>query len=164
MKNLLTVLILASISGIACADTEDLEQMLKTLHSKNVAPITPSLPQFVPANTNFKIVKFKNLFSQDRLQDTDQVSNTLQNYTLNQLQMVGFMKQKDINYAFIKTPYETLLVKAGDKIKLGSVVSVAPNIVEIEELQTQDDRTYHKKVYVKFDTTKNDNNLKLKLQ
>lgn len=145
------------------ADTEDLEEMVRNLNNTAVEATMPKLPEYTPSNTNYKMINIKNLFAQTRLRDVAESNNILQNYTLNQLQMVGFMTQKNNSYAFIKTPFETLLVKAGDKIKLGNVVSVTPTLVEIEELQVENDKTYHKKVYIKFDTSKDDNSLKLKL-
>lgn len=150
-------------SGVVYADTEDLEQMVKNLNDTAVEVTIPKLPEYTPSNTNYKMISVKNLFTQVRLRDSAESNNILQNYTLNQLQVVGFMRQKNTDYAFIKTPFETLLVKTGDKIKLGNVVSITPAWVEIEELQVDNDKTYHKKVYLKFDASKDDNSLKLKL-
>lgn len=145
------------------AETEDLQQMMKDLDNTTVVTKAPEIPVYTPPKTNFKEYQFDNLFSQTRVSDDYATSNTLQNFNLNQLQMVGYMEQKKINYAFVKTPYETLILRSGDKIKGGTVTQVSPTQVELDEIQTQDNKVYHKKIFLKLETNRN-NDFKLKLQ
>lgn len=163
MRNKILKLFMVFATSFVYAGTADLEQMMQDLHNKNVNVVIPPLPDYKLPMVNFKPVNFRNIFSQNRLQDDAESYSSLQNYSLNQLQMVGYMKQKNTDYAFIKTPYETLMVKVGNKIKQGSVVKIFPEMVEIEELQIQENKQYHKTVYLKLEENKN-NNLKLKLQ
>lgn len=151
------------MSSLAFADTEDLQQMMKELDNKSVVTKAPEIPVYTPAKTNFKQYQFDNLFSQERVRDDYATSNTLQNFNLNQLQMVGYMEQKKVNYAFVKTPYETLMLKTGDKVKGGTVTQVSQTQVELDEIQTQDNKVYHKKIFLKLDSNKT-NDFKLKLQ
>lgn len=146
------MLIVVLVAHCVYANTIDLEQMMQDLHYQKTDIVVPSIPDYKMPAVNFKSVHFKNIFSQNRLQDSTESNLNLQNYSLNQLEMVGYMRQKSIDYAFLKTPYETILVKVGDKVKQGYVIKIYPNSVEIEELQIQDNKHYHRKVYLKLKT------------
>lgn len=160
MKNIY-ILFLLICSSMSHADITDLEQFVNDLNNRKFEVKQVEIPAFEPTSVNYKRLAFINIFSQKRLQGTEALQNPIKNYNSSQLQVVGFMLQDNTSYAFIKTPYETLMVKSGDKISGGQVVKVTSDIVEIDILQTQNNREYHKKIYLKY--TNPDNNLKLKL-
>jgi len=101
------------------ADTKDLEQFVQELRSKPSINVPPVLPEFTFKPANYKMINYDNIFSQDRLDQKE--SDLLLNYNLDQLKMVGYLHYESRDYVFIKTPYETLKLKLGDKIKNGEI-------------------------------------------
>ena len=131
------------------ADTSDLEQFVQELRAKPSTNIPPALPEFIFKSANYKMIEYDNIFSQDRLDRRE--SDILQNYNLNQVQMVGYLKYESKDYVFVKTPYETLKLKVGDKIKDGEITSITPISAQIDEPQIEDKKTYINKIMLKLD-------------
>lgn len=103
-----------------------------------------------------------NDFSNDHLNDGTYTTQVTSDFNLNQLEMVGYMQDNNVKYGLIKTPYETLMLKAGDKIKSGVLTSVNESGAVITELvMDSDGRTYQKIVNLKYNIN---NEVKLKLQ
>ncbi|RTL11178.1 MAG: hypothetical protein EKK54_08360 [Neisseriaceae bacterium] len=133
----------------AMADTSDLEQFVQDLRAKPSTNIPPALPEFTFKPANYKMIEYDNIFSQDRLDRRE--SDILQSYNLNQVQMVGYLKYEGKDYVFIRTPYETLKLKVGDKIKDGEVSLITPVSAQIDEPQIEDKKTFINKIMLKLD-------------
>lgn len=150
IKSFLCLLI---IVPIAFADISDLEKLVNELNQQPIPQINPKLPEYKLANTSYRSLSSNNLFSASRMNESGD-ENYLNRYNLNQLQMVGFLNYQKTNYAFIKTPFETLRVKVGDKIQNGQVTLINESSLEIIERQTQGDRTYDKKIFLQLNESK----------
>ncbi len=131
------------------ADTSDLVQFVQDLRAKPSSNAPPVLPEFRLKPTNYKMVEYDNIFSQDRLNRRE--SDILQNYNLNQVQMVGYLKYESKDYVFVKTPYETLKLKVGDKIKDGEISLITPVSAQIDEPQIENKKTFINKIMLKLD-------------
>lgn len=131
------------------ADTKDLEQFVQELRSKPSTNVPPVLPEFTFKPANYKMINYDNIFSQDRLDQKE--SDLLQNYNLDQLKMVGYLHYESRDYVFIKTPYETLKLKLGDKIKNGEISLITPSSTQIDEPQIQDSKTFINKIMLNLD-------------
>jgi len=132
--------ILITILLISCSYAgEDSLQQWFSLVKKETKPATvEDVPATPYINNSYMVPVNNNLFDVNKLQN----NQLNKNYTYNQLQMVGYMKYKGIDYAFIKTPYETISLKPGDLIKDGKVVKITPNSVLIDEYQNDKDKKY----------------------
>lgn len=141
------------ILPVIFADVSDLEQLIDELNQKPVPQIDPKLPEYKLMSTSYRSLSNNNLFDAGRInQSSDE--NYLNKYNLSQLQMVGFLNYQKTNYAFIKTPFETLRVKVGDKIQNGNVVAINESSLEIIERQTQGERIYDKKIFLQLNESK----------
>lgn len=141
------------ILPVIFADVSDLERLIDEMNQKPVPQIDPKLPEYKLMSTSYRQLSNNNLFDAGRVnQSSDE--NYLNKYNLSQLQMVGFLNYQKINYAFIKTPFETLRVKVGDKIQNGNVVVINENSIEIIERQTQGERVYDKKIFLQLNESK----------
>lgn len=141
------------ILPVVFADISDLERLIDELNQKPVPQIDPKLPEYKLMSTSYRGLSNNNLFDVGRInQSSDE--NYLNKYNLSQLQMVGFLNYQKTNYAFIKTPFETLRVKVGDKIQNGSVVMIGESSLEIIERQTEGERVYDKKIFLQLNESK----------
>lgn len=150
--------------NVAYADITDLEQLIVELQNKPVSAFPPKMPEFKPESTNFTPFGSLDFFSQDLLEESNTTTNYLLKYNLNQIQMVGYMKYRNINYAFLKTPYETLKVKVGDKIQKGVVNKIDTNLIEIVEQQEFNNKIFDKKIFIKLEEPKNNKSIKLPIK
>ncbi len=142
------------------ADIDDLSEIVKKISASPVVQIPPELPVFKLPETNYREVESGyNLFDQARL--TGEADSDLHNYNLSQLQMVGYMHYLNVDYAFLKSPYETLKVKVGDKILNGKVVVISQKNIQIDELQVQGNKVFTNKLFLNLDQPKTKNLPKL---
>jgi Tfp pilus assembly protein PilP len=149
--------------GVAFAEVIDLEQLISELNQQPVPQTIPKLPVYQLSNTSYRMLGDNNLFDEGRLDESGE-ENYLQQYNLSQLQMVGFLNYAKIDYAFIKTPYETLRVKVGDTIQNGKVVAINKTSLEIIERQVEGERTYDKKIFLQLNESKNKKLPKLQIK
>lgn len=151
VTKLLIFLLLAT--RLVFADIDDLNEMVRKISTDPVLQVPPELPVFKLPDTGYKDIESGlNLFDQNRLDG--QIENDLHNFNLSQLQMVGYMYYKNVDYSFVKTPYETLKVKVGDKILNGKIIRILPNNTEIDELQVQDNKVFTNKIFLNLDQPK----------
>ena len=143
--------------GTAFAEVIDLEQLINELNQRPVPQTIPKLPVYQLSNTSYRMLGDNNLSDSGD-------ENYLQQYNLSQLQMVGFLNYAKIDYAFIKTPYETLRVKVGDTIQNGKVVAINKTSLEIIERQVEGERTYDKKIFLQLNESKNKKLPKLQIK
>lgn len=134
------------------AEIIDLEKLILELQQKPgyMQPII--LPKLETIIGNYKTPSQNNIFDASRSINFDISANMNynQDYSLNQLQMVGYMNYSGIDYAFLKTPFDTIKVKVGDSIKGGKVVSITNSVVEINQLQIIDDKNYNKRIFIQL--------------
>jgi|GEM_PF-2652486 len=140
--------------GVAFADIVDLEQLISDLNQLPAPQTIPALPVYQLSNTSYRMLGDNNLFDSGRIGESGE-ENYLQQYNLSQLQMVGFLNYAKTNYAFIKTPYETLRVKVGDMIQSGKVMMINKTSLEIIERQVEGERTYDKRILLQLNESKN---------
>lgn len=162
MKTKLLLLLLV-ILPVLFADVSDLEQLMSELDQKPAPKIDPKLPEYKLMSTSYRSLSNNNLFDVGRINESND-DNYLNRYNLSQLQMVGFLNYQKTDYAFIKTPFETLRVKVGDKIQSGKVVMISEMSLEIIERQTQGDRTYDKKILLQLNESKSNKLPKLQIK
>ncbi len=134
------------------AEIIDLEKLILELQQKPgyMQPII--LPKLETIIGNYKTPSQNNIFDASRSINFDISANMNynQDYSLNQLQMVGYMNYSGIDYAFLKTPFDTIKVKVGDSIKGGKVISITNSVVEINQLQIIDDKNYNKRIFIQL--------------
>lgn len=159
-----TIFILISIISVSYADVADLEQLIKDLNNKPVELYPPKIPEWKPAETNFLQFGLIDIFDSDLLGESSVANNYLQQYNLNQVQMVGYMNYKKVNYAFLKTQYETLQVKVGDKMQNGVVARVDKESVEIVEQHIINNKVFDKKIFIKLEEPKNNKTIRFENQ
>lgn len=123
------------------------------------------MPYLKDNKIEFDNSKLAQVFDYDRLNKTNSIdpSTLNNNYDIRQLQMLGTMTRGNSVYAFLKTPYDTKLVKEGDKIQNAKVIKITDNEVEISEILSEDGKEYNKHVYLKYDDNSLSNKLKYKL-
>lgn len=146
------LIILLGIYIPAFAGIADLEQLIADAGSKPASQIPPQLPVFKQSATNFLMESGGNIFDSNRNDGT--ITDDYSHYNLTQLQMVGYLRYMNTDYAFLKTPYETLKVKVGDKILNGHVVSVTSNTIQIDEIQVQNSKVYNNKIFLALSQVK----------
>lgn len=156
MKRLINLLILILLCNQVLALSDDVNIFFVKTENNGFYVHVPDTPVLESINNNYKIPQM-NFFikSKDSLTNTTNLRS--QDFNLNQLVVVGVMNYKNKEYAFIKTPYETLMVKIGDIIKTAKIIKININNVELEEVQMQGNKVYKHKVYLKFDLRKKDN-------
>ncbi len=148
LKVLLALMFIAPVY----ADINDLESLVKELEQKRIPMPTITLPKFERQSGDYKNSLPNNVFDASR-NFTNYDLNSMeynQDYSLNQLQMVGYMNYNGIDYAFLKTPFDTIKVKTGDQIKGAKIVNITNSVTEINQLQVIDDKTYNKKIYIEL--------------
>ena len=140
-------------SSLVIANVEDLEALVKNINNSQATQAPPELPIFKLSNTDYKTIESGgDIF--DSIREPNQADNDLQSYNLNQLQMVGYLHYKNVSYAFLRTPYETLKVKNGDKINNGLIISIESSSTLIEETQSQAGKIYKNKIFLTLDQQK----------
>ncbi|TXI91108.1 MAG: hypothetical protein E6Q33_11155 [Neisseriales bacterium] len=134
------------------AEIIDLEKLILELQQKPAYMQPIILPKLETIIENYKTPSQNNIFDASRSINFDISANMNynQDYSLNQLQMVGYMNYSGIDYAFLKTPFDTIKVKVGDSIKGGKVVSITNSVVEINQLQIIDDKNYNKRIFIQL--------------
>ncbi len=134
------------------AEIIDLEKLILELQQKPAYMQPIILPKLETIIGNYKTPSQNNIFDASRSINFDISANMNynQDYSLNQLQMVGYMNYSGIDYAFLKTPFDTIKVKVGDSIKGGKVVSITNSVVEINQLQIIDDKNYNKRIFIQL--------------
>lgn len=134
------------------AEIIDLEKLILELQQKPAYMQPIILPKLETITGNYKTPLQDNIFDASRSINFDISANMNynQDYSLNQLQMVGYMNYSGIDYAFLKTPFDTIKVKVGDSIKGGKVVSITNSVVEINQLQIIDDKNYNKRIFIQL--------------
>ncbi len=134
------------------AEIIDLEKLILELQQKPAYMQPIVLPKLETIIGNYKTPSQNNIFDASRSINFDISANMNynQDYSLNQLQMVGYMNYSGIDYAFLKTPFDTIKVKVGDSIKGGKVISITNSVVEINQLQIIDDKNYNKRIFIQL--------------
>lgn len=143
------IILLLIITPLFAEDLTDLRHFIKELELSPAKSNIPPLPKYKEMNTNYIIYDQKDLFDQKNIVGLDS-KYELQKYSLDQLKMVGFMQYQNHNYAFLKTPYEIISVKVGDKIRDGVINTISKDSVQIDEMQLQDGHTYTRKIFLKL--------------
>jgi Tfp pilus assembly protein PilP len=133
----------------ALADISDLEAYVNELNQTAHGVMLPKLPEYRLANTNYVPVDMRNIFV-NHLAISQAEQSYLQKYNLNQLQMVGYMHYGTMDYAFLRTPYETIRAKIGEHIQDGVVTKITPTNVEIDQTLVQSGKSYTKKIYLQL--------------
>lgn len=152
---------------MACfADTQDLETLVKELGQKPNTVKPAELPTIKFNDVDYKLPENNNIFDSKRSEvSNDNLFQIYDNkYSLNQLQMVGYMHYHNIDYAMLKTPYETIKVKVGDSVKNGKVIKITEEMTEIDELDFADGKSYNRKRFFNLNaaTDKNKSLVKTK--
>ncbi len=161
MKNNIFLLLTIFAYNIANAD-QSLDQQLQELKNNARVSKIPEIPVYDIKPAAYKKFGFVNYFLSTRLDDTSFTTQIMNDFPLNQVQMVGYMNDANVKYALIKTPYETLMLKVGDKIKSGVITSINESGAVIMDQQSNSSgSTYQKIINLKFD---NNENVRLKLQ
>ena len=146
-KRLVILLFIASVY----ADINDLDALIKELEQKPIKMQPILLPKLNLDANNYSSISRNNIFDSSRNVNYDVNSLSYnQDYTLNQLKMVGYMNYNGVDYAFLKTPVDTIKVKVGDQIKGSKVVNITNSVVEINQLQLIDDKKYNKKIFIEL--------------
>lgn len=115
----------------------------------------PDTPKLESITNNYKKSQIR-FFTKSKDSLINGVSQKSQDFNLNQLIVTGMMVYKKRNYAFIKTPYDTLMVNVGDRIKNAKIIKIESNIVELEDVQMQGNKVYKHKIYLKFNLKEDD--------
>lgn len=137
---------LSACSSIILADVVNLQ--LAELDKQAVAILPPNLPELRSNLTNYQAYNGNNIFDAERVDSY--ATDAFQDYNLNQLKMVGYMKFAGLDYAFVMTPYTTLKLKIGDKIKNGTVTKLSMHSLEIEDVQFSANKTFINKIYLEL--------------
>lgn len=149
LKSFIFLMVLLMMA--ANAEINDLEKLIKELEEKPMSMKPLVLPQLQIIFENYKPAERNNIFDGTRSSSYDINSYSYnQDYSLNQLQMVGYMNYAGVAYAFLKSPFETMKVKIGDQLKGGSVVNISSTSIEIDQLQVIDNKSYKKKIYIEL--------------
>lgn len=136
--------------------SNNLDIFLSNNESNGLFVQVPNVPKLESSQSIHKTLQI-NFFNKSKNVQKNGVDSNLQDFNLNQLTVVGVMDYKKKEYAFLKTPYETILVKVGDTIKNAKIIKININNIELEEVQMQDNKVYKRKIYLKFNLRKNDN-------
>lgn len=144
------ILVLLFITSVY-ADVSDLEALIKELEQKPIQMQPIILPKLSFDTDNYKDILKNNVFDSGRNTNYD-ISGLMynQDYSLGQLKMVGYMNYNGVDYAFLKTPFDTIKVKVGDQIKGSKVVNITNSVVELNQLQIINDKSYNKKIFIEL--------------
>ena len=137
------------------ASTDDLEVYLNNLQQRKVATMAPVLPSYTPKPNNYRPLHSNNLFSDTRL--TTNEADLFDSFSLEQLQMVGYLNYENTDYVFLRTPHETLKFKLGDKIKDGIITLITAESVQINQTELEGDTSYTRKIILKLDQGQTNN-------
>ena len=158
----INLLIILSIGFSFSSQAANLEEELQNIKQNAVAAKVPQVPVYDVKLVNYKKFGSVNSFLSTRLESAGYKPQAINDFALNQLEMVGYMQDGSTKYAFIKTPYETIMLKPGDKIKSGQVTMVNESGVSIQDTLVDDTgKIYQKIINLKYI---NDNDVRLKLQ
>lgn len=151
------LLILLNISIYCHAANTDLDQILSQLEHE-AEPIKPAaIPVLIHKKVKLEFPLENNVFDSKRDDNLNNNEFSQQmKYSLIQLQMVGYLRYRNIDYALLKTPYEVIKVKIGDHVKNGIVIKITQTMTEINELQLAEKKIFNKKLffYLNADSSK----------
>lgn len=161
MTSRLKLFVLFCTITLVYAD-QSLEAQLEEIKQSAPSVKFPEVPVYDVSIQKYLRYPAINSFSSEQLNDHNYSTQITNDFNLNQVEMVGYMQDNNVKYGLIKTPYETLMLKAGDKIKGGVLTSVNESGAVITELVVDSDgKTYNKIVNLKYNIN---NEVKLKLQ
>lgn len=141
---------------VVVAMSTDLNQVKQELPVNPLINLKLELPTFAIKQANYKMPEYNDIFNSGRNESFVQnVQVYNDNFSLSDLQMVGYIYYKKINYALLKTPFAVIKVKPGDQIKNAQVMLINQNSVEIYESQTIHNKIYIKKIYLNMIPPKN---------
>ncbi len=140
---------------IASAYAEKFAELQPWLESleKTVSPlIQPKLPRLPLRQALLPPTLINNLFAPRASLNGNAAasSGAASDYSLSQLQMVGYLYYKQVEYSFIRTPSTTIKVKVGDKVGRGVVRKISPKLTEIDEVQISQHNQYVNRVFLEL--------------
>lgn len=134
-----TGLIYLLCSAMVIAEQLDVSTNGSTKNLMNM----PNIPDFKPLLISNDYPPRVNIFDSKRIRTKEAVD--IENFIINQLQMVGYLRYHNVKYAFLRTPKMVIKVKSGDKLKDAIVLNVTENWVEIEQ-NNSGENTYHNSI------------------
>lgn len=143
------------LTGCLGSGLEDLEEYVRT-SDKDMRGNIPPAPDFKPPEVfpykNDSVPPLPDPFQprkqpKDKDHNTDRPKEELENFPLENLKMVGFLEQKGIPEAVIRTPDSRIFrVKVGNHIgtKFGEITAISADGIVIKEIIREgDDATVH---------------------
>lgn len=143
------------LTGCIGSGLEDLEEFVRN-SDKDMRGNIPPAPEFKPPEIfpykNDTVPPFPDPFQprkqvKDKDHNTDRPKEELENFSLENLKMVGFLERKNVPEAVIRTPDNRIFrVKVGNHmgIKFGEITAIsADGIVINEMIREGDDVTVH---------------------
>ena len=142
------VLVGLGYSSFGQENLADLELFVRQLRDKTESS-SPRLPIWNRSKARLNLEVVNNIFAAQRISHYADGSLAEQ-YSFNQIQMVGYLSYHGIAYAFVHTPFATLQVKSGDRVLSGRVIKITPTELEIDDAVSNDPQLYPAKILLQL--------------